>query len=361
MAKALLQSSTALNLAAYLLLKNDYASEEVDGSLIQSHPVIARLQKLNVLTQKLQDSVEDKVDGLPTQLTNLAKAARLMKSEEGMEESDKKSEGSNDSQVIEDNGEAVDEPSSTEEGNDDADSDEESVDHDALEKSVLSEARFGLRQSEIRPLEQRKRQRRAAPVDFGDEGVEEATKSLASTLNTIEQRTQSKKLKRKTDAEHLDDHLEDDGELRRGLEMMEAELGKLSDEGGDESGDDFDPELDNDDNEAGFYDKVAKKSKSRKAARKERYQVAPKYPRRELEIEGERAIGNAIMKNRGLVPHKSKLNRNPRVKKREQYRKAQIRRKGAVREVRDRDEGARYGGEETGIKSNLSRSRKLAG
>lgn len=73
---------------------------------------------------------------------------------------------------------------------------------------------------------------------------------------------------------------------------------------------------------------------------------------------GERAISKTIMKNRGLVAHKSKLNRNPRVKKREQYRKALVRRKGHVRDVRT-DEGHRYGGEETGIKSGLSRSRKL--
>lgn len=73
---------------------------------------------------------------------------------------------------------------------------------------------------------------------------------------------------------------------------------------------------------------------------------------------GERAIGRAIMKNRGLVAHKPKINRNPRVKKREQYRKALIRRKGAVREVRT-EEGHVYGGESTGIKSGISRSRKL--
>ncbi len=35
-----------------------------------------------------------------------------------------------------------------------------------------------------------------------------------------------------------------------------------------------------------------------------------------------------------------------------------VRRKGQVREVRT-DEGHKYGGEETGIKSGLSRSRKL--
>jgi U3 small nucleolar RNA-associated protein 3 len=75
-------------------------------------------------------------------------------------------------------------------------------------------------------------------------------------------------------------------------------------------------------------------------------------------LPGERAISKTIMKNRGLVAHKSKLNRNPRVKKREQYRKALVRRKGQVREVRT-DEGHKYGGEETGIKSGLSRSRKL--
>ena len=64
------------------------------------------------------------------------------------------------------------------------------------------------------------------------------------------------------------------------------------------------------------------------------------------------------MRNRGLVAHKNKINRNPRVKKREQYRKALIRRKGAIRDVRT-DEAHKYGGEETGIKSGLSRSRKL--
>ena len=75
-------------------------------------------------------------------------------------------------------------------------------------------------------------------------------------------------------------------------------------------------------------------------------------------MQGERAIGYTIMKNRGLVAHKNKLNRNPRVKKREQYRKAIIRRKGAVREVKTLEQGV-YKGEGTGIKAGISRSRKL--
>ena len=107
-----------------------------------------------------------------------------------------------------------------------------------------------------------------------------------------------------------------------------------------------------------FYKKVASKTKSKKAFKKSLYQVAPKFPRADGFVEGERAINRTILKNRGLVAHKPKINRNPRVKKREQYRKALIRRKGAVREVRE-GEGHKYGGEGTGIKSNISRSRKL--
>ncbi|CEG37439.1 Disrupter of silencing SAS10 [Plasmopara halstedii] len=71
-----------------------------------------------------------------------------------------------------------------------------------------------------------------------------------------------------------------------------------------------------------------------------------------------RGASYQIMKNKGLKAHKSKLNRNPRVKKRMQYRKAIIRRKGQVRDVRV-GEASKYGGESTGIKANLSRSRKI--
>jgi U3 small nucleolar RNA-associated protein 3 len=72
---------------------------------------------------------------------------------------------------------------------------------------------------------------------------------------------------------------------------------------------------------------------------------------------GERAISRAMLKNRGLVPHKNRSNRNPRVKNRVRYQQALERRRGAVREIRT-DEG-RYEGEGTGIKSTISRSKKL--
>uniref|UniRef100_K3WST8 Sas10 C-terminal domain-containing protein n=1 Tax=Globisporangium ultimum (strain ATCC 200006 / CBS 805.95 / DAOM BR144) TaxID=431595 RepID=K3WST8_GLOUD len=74
--------------------------------------------------------------------------------------------------------------------------------------------------------------------------------------------------------------------------------------------------------------------------------------------DAKRGASYEIIKNRGLKAHKSKLNRNPRVKKRMQFRKAVIRRKGQVRDVRV-GEASKYGGETTGIKANLTRSRKI--
>jgi U3 small nucleolar RNA-associated protein 3 len=63
--------------------------------------------------------------------------------------------------------------------------------------------------------------------------------------------------------------------------------------------------------------------------------------------------------NRGLTPHRNKEMKNPRKKHRIQYERALVRRKGAVREAVAGAAGAAYGGEATGIKSKISKSRKL--
>lgn len=73
--------------------------------------------------------------------------------------------------------------------------------------------------------------------------------------------------------------------------------------------------------------------------------------------ETRRGITYQIAKNKGLMPHRKKEQRNPRVKHRGKYRKALIRRKGAVRTVRK--ETARYGGEISGIKATVSKSIKF--
>jgi U3 small nucleolar RNA-associated protein 3 len=373
--KTMLQSSTALNLAMYLVLKSHQSTEEgTDPSLIQSHPVMLRLQKFNSMMQKLEDGVEEKVGGLRQQLRNLVKAAALMEageiaaSDQEADDSDKGSEESvtTESKTLDkmDKDVGKEPPSSPDESSESDDS----ADENAVSRSVLTEARFGLRPNEIVGKSTKARKRRRAilvdTVDDEDE-IEEtrqksAMQSLAMTVNSIEQRSATRKRRAAPTPEQLDEHEEEDGELRRGLEMMEAELGKLSNEEEDNAADDGDyAEQDDDDMDGDYYADVTKKSKSKKNAKQERYRVQPKFPRMDPEVEGERPLSKQILKNRGLVAHKAKINRNPRVKKREQYRKAIIRRKGAVREVR-KDEAHKYGGEETGIKSNLSRSRKLA-
>jgi U3 small nucleolar RNA-associated protein 3 len=72
---------------------------------------------------------------------------------------------------------------------------------------------------------------------------------------------------------------------------------------------------------------------------------------------GKRGINYQIAKNKGLTPHRSKEQRNPRVKHRTKFRKAKIRRKGAIREPRK--ELKKYGGEISGIKATVIRSVKL--
>ncbi|PSN36885.1 hypothetical protein C0J52_11435 [Blattella germanica] len=75
------------------------------------------------------------------------------------------------------------------------------------------------------------------------------------------------------------------------------------------------------------------------------------------ETDAKRAITYQIMKNKGLTPYRKKENRNPRVKHRNKFRKAKIRRKGQIREPRK--ELQKYGGEISGIKVGVVKSIKL--
>jgi U3 small nucleolar RNA-associated protein 3 len=113
-----------------------------------------------------------------------------------------------------------------------------------------------------------------------------------------------------------------------------------------------------------FYEQTARDQAELKKSKKEFYShetpaaLASSDEDSDADENAKRGASYQIMKNKGLKAHKSKLNRNPRVKKRLQYRKAVIRRKGQVRDVRVGEAG-KYGGETTGIKSNLTRSRKI--
>ncbi|XP_036386984.1 something about silencing protein 10 [Megalops cyprinoides] len=77
----------------------------------------------------------------------------------------------------------------------------------------------------------------------------------------------------------------------------------------------------------------------------------------ELDPEAKRGITYQMAKNRGLTPKRKKIDRNPRVKHREKFRRAKIRRKGQVREVRKEEE--KYSGEWSGIRAGVIKSTKF--
>ncbi|XP_018556099.1 LOW QUALITY PROTEIN: something about silencing protein 10 [Lates calcarifer] len=77
----------------------------------------------------------------------------------------------------------------------------------------------------------------------------------------------------------------------------------------------------------------------------------------ELDPDAKRGITYQMAKNKGLTPKRKKIDRNPRVKHREKFRRAKIRRKGQVRDVRR--EETRYSGEMSGIRAGVKKSIKL--
>lgn len=77
---------------------------------------------------------------------------------------------------------------------------------------------------------------------------------------------------------------------------------------------------------------------------------------------GPRSISRAILANKGLTPKRAKANRNPRVKKRMQYEKAQ-KKVGSMKSIYKSDKAIKgqrdYSGEASGVNKKVVKSRKL--
>ncbi|KIJ64480.1 hypothetical protein HYDPIDRAFT_28421 [Hydnomerulius pinastri MD-312] len=101
----------------------------------------------------------------------------------------------------------------------------------------------------------------------------------------------------------------------------------------------------------GYYDLVKQAAASKKAQKKAEYEAATARPDLDLDdTTGPRSVTRAILKNKGLTPHRPKAVRNPRVKKRQKYEKAKKRvssqkavYKGGIGDV------GKYSGEQSGI------------
>lgn len=104
-----------------------------------------------------------------------------------------------------------------------------------------------------------------------------------------------------------------------------------------------------------YYKMMEEKLKLKRKRTEE--QETPEEPVTEEDPNQKRGVTYQMIKNKGLTPRRKKIDRNPRVKHREKFRRAKIRRKGQVREVRR--EIHRYSGELSGIRAGVKKSRKL--
>ncbi|KAF7730140.1 hypothetical protein EC973_002748 [Apophysomyces ossiformis] len=109
-----------------------------------------------------------------------------------------------------------------------------------------------------------------------------------------------------------------------------------------------------------YYEQIASQKSTKKALKKEEYE-AERMPNVDMDYQvedGEKRLASyQILKNRGLTPHRKKENRNARVKHRNKFAK-KMKKLSSTRAVVKPLTGS-YGGEATGIKSNIVKSVKF--
>ncbi len=109
----------------------------------------------------------------------------------------------------------------------------------------------------------------------------------------------------------------------------------------------------------GLYADVATRTADRKAAKRDRRApvVLPR-PESRGDARSARPAGREIMRNRGLMPARSREEENPRVAHRRKYERAQQKLKSFKTMPAPRDRP--YAGESSGIRTNISRSVKFS-
>jgi U3 small nucleolar RNA-associated protein 3 len=120
------------------------------------------------------------------------------------------------------------------------------------------------------------------------------------------------------------------------------------------------------DNEDEYYDMVANLSRKKKADKAAKYEAIAAASKKDRIVEnqvvgedGKRKVTYAIEKNKGLAPKRKKEVRNPRVKKRMKYEEKQKKLRSMKATYKGGEGPGGYGGELTGINTNIVKSRKL--
>ena len=141
----------------------------------------------------------------------------------------------------------------------------------------------------------------------------------------------------------------------------------LHDEGSDDEHDELTTRNATNDASNDYYNTIVSQSQQKKAdkqARADAHTQAAKegaqvYEEQQVGPDGKRKITYAIEKNKGLIPKRKKEVRNPRVKKKLRYEQ-KMKKLSSIRPVYKGGEGkGGYGGELTGIKTNVVKSVKL--
>lgn len=354
--KAMIEQNISLSTAIYLLVKLLSIQNGQDYQDINAHPVMLQLNVASTLTEEFFDKVEVKSEQLQDQVNSLIQAAALIPTLSSSKRIER-------------------DPAPVKQGRSDKQRGFRVVDLQSLPRSpgggnvlrsrrvILHDARFGLRRHEIHQISKNRGRQITKVTDVGDASdYNDSSRYLAATINAIDQRAAATSTNISVIPTDDEEFLNMEFECSEGVKLMGDEFEVRRVTRASDSVTNHIKEfhsVDERSRESNFYDRMAETATRRKRLREENHKVSPKFPKFEAAVTGERAISTMILKNRGLVPHKAKINRNPRVKKRLQYRKALIRRKGAVRGIRT-EEGHKYSGEETGIKSRITRSRKLA-
>jgi U3 small nucleolar RNA-associated protein 3 len=212
--------------------------------------------------------------------------------------------------------------------------------------------------------------------DFGDEApltVEEAAEKAKKKKSLRFYTSQIAQKANKRGAASRDAGGDDDVPRKERLRDRQERLLKDAEKRGQQKatgdeelgGDDDDVSVDMGAGDEYYQSMVAQNSikKAAKQARAEAYAEAARnggqvFEEEQVGPDGKRAITYAIEKNKGLMPKRKKDVRNPRVKKRKKYDEKK-KKLASIRPVYKGGQKGAYGGEATGIKTNIVKSVKL--
>ncbi|KAK0221994.1 Sas10 C-terminal domain-containing protein [Armillaria fumosa] len=203
-------------------------------------------------------------------------------------------------------------------------------------------------------------------VDAADKSARR--KSLRFHTSKIESTSLRRKGARNSTVGGDDDIPYRERRKEKGKRTVEEAQARLAKQGGEDL-DGIDPEPKNavdmsvDDPETedadGYYELVKKKARDKKEKRKAEHEArTTRIDYDDDDATGPRSLTRAILKNKGLTPHRPKSVRNPRVKKRQKFDKAK-KKIASQKAVYKGGDSGRYEGERSGI-SKVVKSVRLS-